>query len=359
MIAKRCIYGVDKNPMAVELAKLSIWIFTLQKNQKLEFFDYNLRCGDSLIGSQEKTFSGRIDSKTKEMMLFANNEDLYKNVIENFKEEFKKYFEFENVDEKKQYYESTIKPNQQKLRYLANIELALAFADKNDEIHSIYSAQKNKLLQIIRLDQKNEYIKGLNASMFFSQSTQRSQRQEFKPSVNSVSSVRDSSFEDWELKLFRAAKKIEDNYNPIHWELDFPNVFIERGGFDAVVGNPPYVQSRSSLLDESDKDFYYKNFKTAQYQLNTYTLFIEKTLNLLAQNSYLGFIIPNYWLSTKYDEYLRDLVFHKYHTVELINTYGVFEAATVDSYRVVVDSYRVVVDNCMAAVGGKMVVVGD
>jgi len=304
MIAKRCIYGVDKNAMAVELAKLSIWIFTLQKNQKLEFFDYNLRCGDSLIGSQEKTFSGKIDSKTKEMMLFANNEDLYKNVIENFKEEFKKYFEFENVDEKKKYYETVIKPNQQKLRYIANIELALAFADKNDEIHSIYSSQKNKLLQIIRLDQKNEYIEKLSKG---------------------------KDVEDWEVKLYRAAKKTEDNYNPIHWELDFPNVFIERGGFDAVVGNPPYVQSRSSLLDESDKDFYYKNFKTAQYQLNTYTLFIEKTLNLLTQNSFLGFIIPNYWLSTKYDEYLRDLVFHKYHTIELINTYGVFEAATVDT----------------------------
>ena len=330
MIAKRCIYGVDKNPMAVELAKLSIWIFTLQKNQKLEFFDYNLRCGDSLIGSQEKTFSGRIDSKTKEMMLFANNEDLYKNVIENFKEEFKKYFEFENVDEKKQYYESTIKPNQQKLRYLANIELALAFADKNDEIHSIYSAQKNKLLQIIRLDQKNEYIKGLNASMFFSQSTQRSQRQEFKPSVNSVSSVRDSSFEDWELKLFRAAKKIEDNYNPIHWELDFPNVFIERGGFDAVVGNPPYVRARA--FSAIEKNYFLNNYKVAENQFDLFHLFIEKAVTESNRNSLLSFIVPNTFLANENTKELRKFILESINISKIIDCgKNVFEEANVES----------------------------
>jgi hypothetical protein len=50
IVADRCLYGVDKNPMAVEMAKLSLWLITLQKNQPFTFLDHALRCGDSLLG---------------------------------------------------------------------------------------------------------------------------------------------------------------------------------------------------------------------------------------------------------------------------------------------------------------------
>lgn len=303
IIAKRCIYGVDKNPMAVELAKLSIWIFTLQKNHKLEFFDYNLRCGDSLIGSQEKTFSAQLDSKTKERMLFASNDDLYKNVVEDFKEEFKKYFEFENVKEKMEYYESTIKPNQQKLKYLANIELALAFADKTDEIHSIYESQKNKLLQIIRLDKKNEYISKL---------------------------LKGKDVEEWELKLFRAAKKIKDNYNPIHWELDFPNVFIEHGGFDAVVGNPPYFNIQTlgvqSLIAQNIQKSYPEIWMDKS---DIIFYFIARAISVTKNK--IGFIVSNAFLFSDKAEKLRNYILENAPITRIVNfeKYLVFEDASI------------------------------
>ena len=50
LIAERCLYGVDMNPLAVELAKLSIWLVTLAKGRPFGFLDHNLRCGDSLLG---------------------------------------------------------------------------------------------------------------------------------------------------------------------------------------------------------------------------------------------------------------------------------------------------------------------
>src|SRR5690606_5363077 len=50
LIAERCLYGVDLNPLAVELAKLSIWLVTLAKGRPLGFLDDNLRCVDSLLG---------------------------------------------------------------------------------------------------------------------------------------------------------------------------------------------------------------------------------------------------------------------------------------------------------------------
>ena len=66
-------------------------------------------------------------------------------------------------------------------------------------------------------------------------------------------------------------------------------------GFDVVVGNPPYVQSRSEFIGEAQKSYFNKNYKTAQYQLNTYTLFVEKSFLLMKEKSILGFIIPNYY----------------------------------------------------------------
>src|SRR5437667_935873 len=50
LVAQRCLYGVDKNPMAVDLAKLSLWLATLAKNHAFTFLDHSLRCGDSLVG---------------------------------------------------------------------------------------------------------------------------------------------------------------------------------------------------------------------------------------------------------------------------------------------------------------------
>ena len=51
MIAERCIYGVDINPMAVELAKLSLWLFTMDQSRPLSFLDHHLKCGSSLVGA--------------------------------------------------------------------------------------------------------------------------------------------------------------------------------------------------------------------------------------------------------------------------------------------------------------------
>lgn len=113
-----------------------------------------------------------------------------------------------------------------------------------------------------------------------------------------------------------------------NWQNEFPEIFAN-GGFDVVIGNPPYVQSHS--ISEAEKDFIYKNYKTAEYQINTYGVFVEQFIKLLKSNSYYSLIIPNYWLSTKYDRLLRKEVFIENYAIEAINTYEVFVSATVDT----------------------------
>ncbi len=112
------------------------------------------------------------------------------------------------------------------------------------------------------------------------------------------------------------------------WHAQFPQVFA-KGGFDVVVGNPPYVQSHS--LDEYTKNFIYTNYKTAEYQINTYAVFMERILKILQDNSYYSVIIPNYWLSTKYDSRLRNQIFLENRCLEILNVFSVFADATVDT----------------------------
>ena len=106
---------------------------------------------------------------------------------------------------------------------------------------------------------------------------------------------------------------------------------MNAGGFDIVIGNPPYIQSRSELIEENQKQYIYSKYKTTEYQLNTYGLFVEKGVNLLKTNGNFGMIIPNYWLSTDYDKKLRKFIFIENEAIELLNVYKVFQSATVDT----------------------------
>lgn len=113
-----------------------------------------------------------------------------------------------------------------------------------------------------------------------------------------------------------------------NWENEFPKVFA-KGGFDVVVGNPPYVQSHS--LDEKSKTFIYLAYKTAEYQINTYAVFMERILKILSDFSLYSVIIPNYWLSTQNDSKLRVQIFLENQCIEVLNVFSVFEDATVDT----------------------------
>ena len=73
-MAQRCLYGVDKNPLAVEMAKLSLWLLTLAKDKPFEFLDHAIRCGDSLVGihnlDQLRKFN--LDGKGEDNRLFLH-----------------------------------------------------------------------------------------------------------------------------------------------------------------------------------------------------------------------------------------------------------------------------------------------
>lgn len=71
LVAQRCLYGVDKNPFAVNLAKLSLWLFTLAKERPFTFLDHALKCGDSLVGLTRKEIGSFAPDPIAELPLMA------------------------------------------------------------------------------------------------------------------------------------------------------------------------------------------------------------------------------------------------------------------------------------------------
>ena len=94
-----------------------------------------------------------------------------------------------------------------------------------------------------------------------------------------------------------------------NWETEFPQVF-EKGGFDVVIGNPPYVVYIKSIFGETTLSYVNKKYSYAEYNPNTYALFTDLAINiLLGKKGYLGFIIPNSWLDGQYFSKMRENVY--------------------------------------------------
>ncbi len=111
------------------------------------------------------------------------------------------------------------------------------------------------------------------------------------------------------------------------WQAEFPDVFA-RGGFDVIIGNPPY----GAQLSEEHKKYFYANFKTVEYQIDTYTLFMEMLSLLTAPKGKAGYIVPSTWLAQNYFKNIRRFLIENFAFDNLILfKYDVFENVTAET----------------------------
>lgn len=120
-----------------------------------------------------------------------------------------------------------------------------------------------------------------------------------------------------------ASKEVAEN--AFDWRKEFPEVFAN-GGFDIVVGNPPY----GATLDEAQKNYLTENFYTTEYNYDTYKTFFELGMSITKDGGYLGYITPNTYFSLELGaNKLRHFLF-SYTLCGIVELFNVFPSAVVE-----------------------------
>jgi type I restriction-modification system DNA methylase subunit len=147
--------------------------------------------------------------------------------------------------------------------------------------------------------------------------------------IKSGNSLIDTDFYDSELD-FGEEKKIK----PFNWQRTFPEVF-KQGGFDVVIGNPPYVFGRdwkSLGIGDNVKSYLGNHYKSSPYQLDFFSIFMEKGVRLVNETGLTSFIVPNVWLTNTYSSSTRKFLLANAAEMKIaVPENKVFEGITVDT----------------------------
>ena len=273
-----CVYGVDLNDMAVELAKVSLWLTTISKEKPLSFLDHRLKKGNSLIGARLSDLTNYPGGKRKD----ENQTSLPSFVSPLFiKNLIGKIKELEGIEEdtlsdikrkEKIFEEFKALPQYTKAKAIANVHTSLYFGNQIEPT-------RNKDAEMVYHD------------MFWGVAGDEAE-------------WRRKTWGQW----FKQAQEMADQRAFFHWELEFPEIFFESGavkenpGWDAVIGNPPYV--RQEKLG-ADKVYFETCFKTYHGVADLYVYFFERGHSVLREDGDFGFISSNKFVRSNYGKPLR------------------------------------------------------
>ena len=304
-VVESCIYGVDLNSLAVELAKLTLWLGTMAKSKPLSFLNHHLRIGDSLIGARVADLDEIPKAKAKK----GKSIDLSRAPVQLglFQEAFnKKLYDLlqnralmaqlptetlEDVHNKEKW-ERDFEHNMMRFRTLADLWVSTYFGNS------------------VAWDEYNTLIENLQ-----------------------------SPDPDWE-KLLRKksvqrATEMREERRFFHWELEFPEVFYDAKGsrkaypgFDAAIGNPPYVDSEEMARSHAElRQYCSTRWKAASGNWDLFVVFVELGLALCRSGGYSSLIVPNKLLGAEYSASIQSLLksnqpisFRDYSSVKVFDT---------------------------------------
>lgn len=213
LIAERCLYGVDLNPLAVELAKLSIWLVTLAKGRPFGFLDHNLRCGDSLLGIH------RLDQLTELSMTPGGKgqQRLFgKNIEKAVHEAIKLRQRLREIP----------------IRDIRDVEaMAHMNADARRRLEVPESIADAFIGEVFTASGNSAQLENALSSLAIQAGAAINEEHDALISLNRRSAIT--------LSVDLPAEKPQRR--PFHWPLEFPEVFNQGGGFDCIVGNPPFL----------------------------------------------------------------------------------------------------------------------
>jgi hypothetical protein len=260
-IAQRCLYGVDKNPMATDLAKLSLWLATLAKDHPFTFLDHSLRAGDSLVGLTRRQIAAFHWNPSEQMSLLEDRIRRKVEAVSNYRQQI-----FAARDDVPY---ALLK---QKLD-AAEDDLSLPRQIGDAAVAAFFAGEKAKDRENIRTALSDQLTSDLRDHGFIAV---------------------DGAIDKAIVKLKTGAKSL----HPFHWELEFPEVFKvnehgeQTGGFDVIVGNPPFA-GRNTLIAGSPKyyiDWLQGTHEGSSGNADLVAHFFRSAFDLLRKDASFGLI---------------------------------------------------------------------
>jgi hypothetical protein len=193
-VARRCVYGVDLNPLATELARLSIWVHTFVPGLPLTFLEYNLRSGDSLVGigtlNEVSNILGKRRGGNYSLSSFASGD-----IVDEISEDIEALGNFADTSAEQV------------------AEVRRTRKEIEDQLEPVRA--RLDILAASRLDDD----------------------------VNSKAAS-ETDIDPTKLSSYERAQEVLQAFDTLHFPTAFPEVFMESGGFDVIVGNPPWDKVR-------------------------------------------------------------------------------------------------------------------
>ncbi|MXY19946.1 MAG: N-6 DNA methylase [Dehalococcoidia bacterium] len=281
-VLKRCVYGVDLNPMAVELAKVSLWLDCFTIGAPLSFLDHHLKCGNSLIGTTVQEVESELAMQRK-----GHVADLFGGPFQGL------LAATATIEQLRRIPDATAGQAEESRQLFAKFEEA---QDPYKSALNIWVSQHfgNKLAK--------EYLT-LAGSDLVDQI--RSGGQGLLPEYQEAISLGD---------------RVSDEKRFFHWDLEFPEAFVDlvhstwkgknEQGFDAVVGNPPYDELSEHAAGRAlpEKDYIKGQPLYADAlggRLNVFRPFILRAMTLLVAEGHHSFIVPMALLGDNFTARLR------------------------------------------------------
>jgi hypothetical protein len=222
LVCERCLYGVDKNPLAVEMAKLSLWLITLNKNQPFTFLDHALRRGDSLLGvNLRQLTSWSMDTQAGKLRQMSFIEPAMKWALDTALNLRRK---IRSIPERDVY----------------DIEAKASLLSEADEAMGLVKLGADLLIATALCEPKRQTL------------LQDTLHAGYVVVVSAYEEARKQNFtEDGKANSRAAFKQMREEVDellggrrPFHWPLEFPEVFAvgleEEKGFAAIISNPPF-----------------------------------------------------------------------------------------------------------------------
>jgi len=281
---QNCLYGVDIDPGAVEIAKLRLWLSLIvdeediQRIKPLPNLDYKIMQGNSLIELLSPEFLAKSVDQEREKLI---------NKFSKVREEFFEITSSRRKNERRQ--------------------------EINELIQKIFNYDKKLIINNLK-----QLIKDIRSQgrLFQDKKLEQEDKKRIKEIENKI-------------KEFSKVKNTGPS-DHFEWRLNFSEVFREKNGFDVVIANPPYV--RQEEIKDQKQALQKQGYDVYNSTSDLYTYFYERGYQILKLSGFSCFISSNKWMRAKYGEKLRK--FFKERTVlkQIIdfNGYRVFDA-TVDT----------------------------